>query len=562
MEEFTHYVVPEPHIGHPVDVSDVFDRQDRPEQQRLLTNALAMVKPIRVFTSFMKKECYGGPKAPRPITTINALDKLEYSQFCYALANHMKQFDWYAFGRKPNEQAARVAYICSVAEKHACGTDCDKMDGRISSLLRELENAIDTRFFDPQYHKQLDDLARSQYKQDAYTKGGIAYTTGFQRSSGSPETSIKNTIVNAFINYYAFRLDGYTHQCATDALGMYGGDDGITADMDPGRLAQAATEVGQIIKAEVWPTGSLGVSFLARLFSPDVWYGDTNSCCDIRRQLMKFHVTVRLPPHVTPAMKLIEKARSFIQTDANTPIIGELCAKVLELASRAQVDAVEYDQASMHPMKRWDSANGDLSVQYPNDNNANWMIAVLRRDLPTFSLEKFLIYISECKSMDDILKAPLCATVEDADAKFPVVLNGDVLPRTPKMSIEKPAKAAIKFGSFSTDERKRLMSVVEPPVMTTNREFHLEAKRGTTYVKSEPDIFQPVMKRAAKQQQGKTCLYGASCRDAQVGKCNRNHSEPTKPRSKLRNLMPCHYEASNCPYLKTARGCKFNHGKT
>jgi len=540
MEEFTHYVVPEPHIGHPTDAQEVFDRQDRPEQQRLLTSALDMVKPIRVFSSFMKKECYGGTKAPRPITTINALDKLEYSQFCYALANHMKQFEWYAFGRKPVEQAARVAYICSKAVSHACGTDCDKMDGRISSLLRELEKAIDSRFFHPQYHKQLDDLARSQYKQDAYTKGGIAYATGFQRSSGSPETSIKNTIVNAFINYYAFRLDGYSHDNATAALGMYGGDDGITADMDPERLATAASDVGQIIKAEMWPTGFGGVSFLARLFSPDVWYGDTSSCCDLRRQLMKFHVTVKLPANVTPAMKLIEKCRSFIQTDANTPVIGELCATVLRLATPEQVQAVEDAQALMHPMKRWDGAEGQLSVQYPNENNANWMVAVLRRDLPTFSLEKFLTYINECKSLDDVLKAPLCATVEDADAKFPVVVNGDVLPRTATIVLEQK-RPAVMFGSFTEAERK---------------------SHGMTYVKSEPnDGFTTVRQRTAIKQANRNCKFGASCRDHKVGKCNREHSAARAPKdSKLRALKQCFYAAEKCPYVKTPKGCAYTHG--
>jgi len=55
------------------------------------------------------------------------------------------------------------------------------------------------RAFHPDYHTEILDLHQSQFNLKAYGKYGSWYHTEFSRASGSPETSIFNTMFNAFI---------------------------------------------------------------------------------------------------------------------------------------------------------------------------------------------------------------------------------------------------------------------------------------------------------------------------------------------------------------------------
>jgi hypothetical protein len=117
MHEFAVQFIPHPGCLVPVPVEEVFARQPRPTQRHILENASAMnrtdegMKHRRIIKMFQKAESYAGPKDPRPISTICGEDKLDYSAYMYALAEHVKTMPWYAFSRSPREIAARVVEI-------------------------------------------------------------------------------------------------------------------------------------------------------------------------------------------------------------------------------------------------------------------------------------------------------------------------------------------------------------------------------------------------------------------------------------------------------------------
>jgi hypothetical protein len=344
MMEFATFLISETdkHSLDPVDYDFVLDAQSSPSQRRILSESECML-PIREAKTFNKKESYGNVKDPRIITTINGVDKREYSMFTYAFAAVLKRQDWYAFGKSPIAISQRVVNILRHASA-ATNTDFSRFDGHGSNLMREIERICLLRAFRPMHHAKLLELHRSQYNLAAVGALGTKYDQAFARASGSPETSLFNSLVNAFVAYLAIRStkrDGSFIEPAVAyaSLGIYGGDDGITTDVDSLAYSNAAKAIGQDITIQLVPRGSLGIKFLARVYSPDVWFGDENTCCDISRTLSKFHTTVAMRSDVTPAMKLLEKTRCLLLSDRHTPIVGEFCAVV----ERIYGGAIPYD---------------------------------------------------------------------------------------------------------------------------------------------------------------------------------------------------------------------------
>jgi hypothetical protein len=430
MTEFLEKLIPDiaMHTLDPADHDNVIDRQPRPTQRRILEVAEYLL-PDALVRSFMKKEPYQKIADPRCISTYNGPDKRDYSRYTYAFETVLKAHPWYAFGRKPADIAERVARYCSEAQHHIVNTDFSRFDGHVSNILRELEQRALMRSFRTQYHEEMLELHKKQFGLKAVATFGTRYEMGFSRGSGSPETSLFNSLANAFVAYFALRMttrpgsgpkDYYLKDDAWSMLGYYGGDDGGTRDVDVNKYKRAATLVGQELTAEEIPKFSFGVKFLARIYSPYVWNGDTTSCCDLPRQLARFHTTVSMDPRVTPLMKLREKARSYLLTDMNTPILGKFCQKVIEMMPESKHKDPD-DAKLLEPMKLW-LAQYDLDVQYPNDYS-DWMYDYAVQALPDFNFVGFQAFLDRAKYPEDLLKTPLFCERKVATSTVPVILN-------------------------------------------------------------------------------------------------------------------------------------------
>jgi len=418
MKEFAKLLIPDPHQLHPTDFDEVLDRQPRPTQRKMFWTSEGVL-PRRLISMFMKSEPYGNIKAPRPISTINASDKIEYSRFIYALEAVFKYHPWYAFGMSPQYIASRVTDILHNAS-FATPTDFSKYDGHGSNLMRSFERIILFRAFNPMYHSKVLEMHRSQFNLDAYGKFGTWYDTGFSRASGSPETSLFNTAFNAFIAFYAQCIMGKGYQQAWLGLGIYGGDDGLSADINPKCYVVAAQQMGQQLTIKVVNKGCDGISFLARTYSPDVWTGEDSTCCDLPRQLSKIHTTVNLPSNVTPREKFLEKIRAYTLTDSNTPIIGDLCKRVFQLHGPIQ------ENEKTAPMRTWLS-RFDLQKQYKN-TPAEWMHDYASQSMPMFEYQAFKTWLAKSRTLEDLMRGPMFTPPTGVESKYPVVIDGDVYP--------------------------------------------------------------------------------------------------------------------------------------
>jgi len=437
MAEFLSFLIPDSVAGTgvPEDFDDVFDKQARPSQRAILNGAAMLSKAVvkEPIKSFQKSEAYSKVTSPRIISTIPGTNKLNYSRYTYSFTKLLRLTKWYAFGKTPYEVAERVALICLRAIE-VFVTDFSRMDGRVAPALRLLEHMALMRFFKPEFQRELAELAASQQNQRGYTKFGVKYETGTTRCSGSPETADFNSMDNGFTGYVAKRKTKkagvfLSPQEAWDELGIYGGDDGLTADVDPIVYAKVAESVGQVLELDLYKRGSPGVNFLARIYSPEVWFGSLNSMCDVNRQLTKYHVTTVLAPNVTPILKLCEKAVAYGYTDLHTPIIGDISKLVHELFPMLKnkeigslpLRGVAYAHAVV-------AAPGETNVQYPNVYG-DWMLDVINHQLPNFDMGKFKRWCDSVRADGSLLlKPPLCDETEvKHNAIKPMVINDNLV---------------------------------------------------------------------------------------------------------------------------------------
>lgn len=413
---------------HPYTEDVVYQRQMRPQQRAILARAHQQYP--NVISSFLKRESYQEIKAPRVISTYNPAMKLAYSRFTYVVTDYVTEHShWYAFGRPAGEIARQVAEICTHADV-ILSTDLSRFDGRISPACRAFEVRLMKRLLSPDAFKEFLVLHGKQYNIWGYGKYGTKYDTGTSRGSGSGETAIFNSLMNAMMAYMAIRE---THpelppKHAYGLLGLYGGDDGLTRDVDSEVYVKVCARWGHKLTPEVFVKGAPGVNFLARIYSPNVWFGAPDSMADVARALSKFHVTVALPANVSPLMKLYEKARCYVLTDAETPVLGEYCVAVVRAC---EANGCRPSDDEMLRSATWNYTTlSDEGKHYPNGGGDHWKVDVLNKQLPGLNLDVFYEALdslqgkSPQEACNKLLCMPIIVPLEDVPRDSGFVVNG------------------------------------------------------------------------------------------------------------------------------------------
>lgn len=450
----------------PVDYETVYEKQSRPTQRRILEQAQHTLDD-GTAGAMQKAEAYQTANDPRNITVMNGASKLEHSKWMYALYEYMGNISWYAFGRLPVSIATQVTQLCSTASWWLDG-DFSRQDGNITKEPRYLEMTLLRRLFDPSCWSELEASLRAQTFLDVKTKFGVRYNSRLSRASGSAETAVLNTILTAFIAFLAFRMSTkpgggfYDSREAWGALGIYGGDDGGTPNLRKDKAEKAAKVMGQILTSSVIPRGEVGVQFLARHYGPGVWFGDNNTCCDIRRQLSKFHVTVHLNK-VTHVGKLLEKAFAFSLSDAETPVIGPFVLKVLNLYRASCGKDYEYTNA----LNIWNTHVGS-DKHYPNRYDT-WMDDLLEDQFAgAAELSGFTEWLDGVEGLYGCLDPPCIYRVDRTDAVIKpgvAVVAGELLRREERRGGERPASGEAGpppprkgINGISRGDRKRVVT--------------------------------------------------------------------------------------------------------
>lgn len=443
--ELAALLFPREHEAVPVTLDEVWERQCSQAQRNLLRRANVSGPNVSsTRSSFMKRQAEGKPTDPRVITTIPPTEKLEYSSYTYVASKLLASTKFYASSCPPLDVARRVAEVCANADSVAI-TDFARMDGRISPAVRELETVVMLRIFRVEHHAALRLVMSKQYGQKTYGRfEGTSYRPGTARQSGSPETSLLNTIANIAVGYITMRCGGHSSGIklpparALAALGVYLGDDGLTADVKPEVYASVAKSLGMELTVDVVARGAFGVNFLNRFYTSEVWTGRLDSMSDPKRALSKFFTTVNLPENVSAEAKLIEKAISAFLSDGNSPGLGDIARTVMRLAG---FSAEDVDPLDDHLGVRSYSTKHPVELQYPNDMTGVGR-AMLHELFPEFNLPLLVDALSQCRCLADVLTLPLCAAppsrepVPSSDCVVAgVVVAGEVAERDPPSNL-------------------------------------------------------------------------------------------------------------------------------
>lgn len=524
---------------HPVDFDEVYANQARPMQQRILEEGSMMDRdPSDGIRPMQKKESYAEFKDPRNISPIRANAKLRYSRYIYALSHLLKLTKWYAFGKTPQEIAERVTEICM--EANAAGmSDHKRMDGRVNKVVRLFERIVMLTLFPEMYHEELVELMATQFQVRGLTMFLVAYLSLWSRLSGSPETSAFNSLLSAFTVFLGYILDGMSSDEAWSRLGIYGGDDGLTAD-PPARHQEAARLLGQELELQVLERYSEDgyVNFLSRYYGPYVWDGDVNSCADIRRQLVKLHLCgVKVTTSGEAFVKLREKALAFFLTDKNTPILGEWARVALRLTDTLG-DVVRTKDMP------WFTRRADEDVsQFPN-LDAGWMHRfVVHQFGEDFDYDAFLYWLARCDLQPALLL--LCPgfggdVVLDPHKTVEVVTNvGDDIISIPP---ERPGK-----GKEEEEEEQ----VVEEEMKVASADLGTSCESDSVVVTEVST--QPLQTPPEDIPWVNYCPRFAKTGECKIKRCKRVH----QPRPKVCSSY-CR-TGGTCSRVASGRKCTFRH---
>jgi len=467
------------HILVPEDEDEVYRRQARPTQRAILERANYETHS-GVGMNFMKRQAETNVSDPRIITTIDGADKKDYSAYMYALSDYLKHLPWYASGLKPVQVAERVASVCvnseqlPYANKQLLETDFSRMDGRISEVPRYLEQVVIQQLFHPSLHALLLGLMAKQTWLTCSTKFGEHYNSGLARASGSPETSVFNTLLTGFDMFLSYYLMCGDDGLAWDALATRSvclGDDGVAGGMRKDEAERAASMIGQKLTVKVRVPGQT-VSFLARHYGPDVWYGDADSCCDFPRQLSKFHLATHVRNDAdSRLLKLREKAFAYFLTDEHTPVLGTFVKRVLTLAP------VQHGKGRGH---EYTNALGIWNSQYPKDDQypsreagRGWKLELLESQLPDFVPSLFEDWVASCSTTDELMAPPPPVEIE---AKHPggqeaVDVDGNILLPPATSPVVTPTKRGNRGGKRANRVKTPSASKSATPQRVTPRKM-------------------------------------------------------------------------------------------
>jgi hypothetical protein len=281
--------------------SEVRVLMDRPSQvaQQVAISSQPLTWDYARYDSFQKRESYPKIAAPRNITTLPKRTKFLYSEYVLAVSAVVKSFRWYAFSKSPVELENSV-FESLKGSYPIVESDFSAFDGRHSQFFVTFEMLLLQHSFGDQV--LIEQIQQHLYGVRSFTKFGVEYNSGTSRPSGSPDTSLFNTLDNALVSYICFRQLGFPAGESFDLLGIYGGDDALVR-VCPTMLGEVCRDLGLDVKIKViseadYPT------FLGRILVENTVSGVTLP--DPGRILPKIHITTDLTVacHVSFARKI------------------------------------------------------------------------------------------------------------------------------------------------------------------------------------------------------------------------------------------------------------------
>lgn len=432
-DEFSRFLVPDTSVSTlaPLNHDEMAAKFDKPSQR----SAIELVKTTMLMEaprvkSFQKAEAYPKIVAPRNISTLPMDHNFSLGQFMYPFMDGiLKQSHWYAFGKTP-KGISELLHKKAQGAYYAVPTDADKLDGSVRAMLRDLVLTCMLRAYPPEYHDGLRRLENKERHIRASTAHGVKYDTGDTILSGSTITSVMGSVINAFLNYCALRHH-FDPVAAYNALGVYGGDDGVTFDLPPNTLMRTVAKFGMSFKAEAVQRGN-PVPFLGRIYL-DPWTSE-ESVCDVLRQLRKLHLTAT-PKIVPAALVLHRKARGILATDPATPLITSWAKNVIRLMPSDSITITTHRQyaATLVDRPYWAKYMSDTQFVQPTDDDFARAIVCDNVGITPAELERIEGIFEQATKLEDLYRTDLIYT--EMKVAVDAIVNRELVRAQPRETI-------------------------------------------------------------------------------------------------------------------------------
>ena len=342
--EFVSKLVPKAGYGFPSMSADVREAQSRPSQRARydqFVDTFSSALP-NSLSCFIKSEPYASANAPRNITTNSAHVTVLLSTYTLVFKETvLKPLQWYSPGMTPAVIIHRLAQILE-DNNGALTSDYSRFDGSISEWMQKsIVFAVYLRWCNIADRQHLSDLLSAVFTQKAHTATGQSFNPGYGTRSGSPTTTDGNTMMNAFVQYATFRNMNVSSAEAWSRLGIYCGDDGMTAQY-PGLAEALKTTCADLgLSVEIIEQDAKGpFQFCGRYFVDPTT--TINSFQDPIRTISKLHLTSNKT--VTPEQAAYNKACGYLVTDKHTPIISDWCYAVQRITGLSSTKNLEKEE--------------------------------------------------------------------------------------------------------------------------------------------------------------------------------------------------------------------------
>lgn len=420
-------------------------------------------------TGFLKREIHGkGHKPARPICQFPPESQALGGRIALAYASALKSCSWVGSGQNPSEMTDSVSDVCAGAD-HVNATDFTAQDATVTLVDRVIELFLLKNLFQPgdkgSLHKIIDDWHYTDYEGrvlygDPGTKR-VKHDFNGSRGSGSPFTTYGNTPLTGLYAYIALRESGLSPEEAYARLGIYSGDDGITANLTAAAASKAAKIMGFIIKSEICTEY---IPYLGRIWFDPIG-GSRSSIQDPLRTLGKLHATLLDDEQFTAHESMLLKATCLQITDRDSDFFGPWSKKILEDAGVQQQQSLQAKVLDFPHLHAYFAVTA-LKTKTNFHNDPNDFERLFEIQMPGFDWAAFNLWLekgpvgSQCPTLWEKPEPTAAEMEEGGDAS--IYYNG----------LDDEANA-VHYHFAKTDTRKHTQSKPKQPARSPNQHAKL-----------------------------------------------------------------------------------------
>lgn len=290
------------------------------DKKKVAISSLNRLNKRYFHCSFIKREVYNEVKAHRPISEVDNTFNLEYSRYIKPLTDRLKELKWFAVGIVPQDLEISMSELFdSYLGRLMVECDVSKFDGsqgpRCLGIMRKLLGRV---YGDV----KSDGLCMEMCNTILKDKHGNYYNSHYTRKSGSRDTTLGNTLVNGFCNYYYYRhYEKLSVDESFSSIGLCHGDDYIGLVINSERYEKAWNDNGFRVKL-IDRSERDYATFLGR-----VWMSRGQSFLDPLRHFPKIHLTTGVEGD-DPYRKMADKWGGLYAQDVGS-VVGETSSKLL-----------------------------------------------------------------------------------------------------------------------------------------------------------------------------------------------------------------------------------------